>query len=77
MSSRAILSCRGWLGLRTLLVKGLPSARILEVSEQERASLIVLGTKGLTGLKHLMVGSVAERVVHMAQIPVTVVKAAK
>jgi nucleotide-binding universal stress UspA family protein len=63
--------------LRTLLVKGLPSARILEVSEQERASLIVLGSQGLTGLKHLMVGSVAERVVHMAPIPVTVVKAAK
>lgn len=68
---------QGLVGLRTLLVKGLPSARILEVSEQERACLIVLGSKGLTGLKHLMVGSVAERVVHMAQIPVTVVKAAK
>lgn len=68
---------QGLAGLRTLLVKGLPSVRILEVAEQEQASLIVLGTKGLTGLKHLMVGSVAERVVHMASIPVTVVRAAK
>ena len=68
---------QGLAGLRTLLVKGLPSARILEVSDQERASIIVLGSKGITGLKHLMVGSVAERVVHMASVPVTVVKAAK
>ena len=61
-------------GLESLLVKGLPSSRILEVAEQSKADLIVLGSKGLTGLKHLLIGSVAERVVHLARIPVTVVK---
>jgi nucleotide-binding universal stress UspA family protein len=66
---------RGLRGLESLLVKGLPSRRILEVAEQRKASLIVLGSKGLTGLKHLLIGSVAERVVHLARIPVTVVKA--
>lgn len=60
--------------IQSMLVKGLPSRRILEVAEQQGASLIVLGSKGLTGLKHLMIGSVAERVVHLAPIPVTVVK---
>ena len=58
----------------SLLVKGLPSSRILEVAEQQGVGLIVLGSKGLTGLKHLLMGSVAERVVHLARCPVTVVK---
>lgn len=59
---------------RSLLVKGLPSHRILEVAEQQGASMIVLGSKGLTGLKRLLIGSVAEHVVNLARIPVTVVK---
>ena len=62
------------LALESLLVKGLPSTRILEVASQREAIMIVVGSKGLTGLKHLMLGSVAERVVHRARIPVTVVK---
>ncbi|MBK1724992.1 universal stress protein [Thiocystis violacea] len=63
--------------IETLLVKGLPSSRILEVAADRSAAMIVMGSKGLTGLKHLMVGSVAERVVHRAKIPVTVVKSAQ
>lgn len=59
---------------QSLLVKGLPGSRILEVAEQQEAGMIVLGSKGLTGLKHLLMGSVAERVVHLAHCPVTVVK---
>jgi nucleotide-binding universal stress UspA family protein len=60
--------------LKTMLVKGLPSSRILEVAEQADASMIVIGSKGLTGLKHLLIGSVAEQVVHLSRIPVLVVK---
>jgi nucleotide-binding universal stress UspA family protein len=61
--------------LESLLVKGLPTTRILEVAEKKTASMIVIGSKGLTGIRHLVMGSVAERVVHFARIPVTVVKA--
>jgi nucleotide-binding universal stress UspA family protein len=57
-----------------LLVKGLPRNRILEVAEQKKAGMIVMGSKGETGLKHLLLGSVAERVVQLAAVPVTVVK---
>ena len=61
--------------LDSLLVKGLPTTRILEVAEKRGASMIVIGSKGLAGIRHLVMGSVAERVVHFARIPVTVVKA--
>jgi nucleotide-binding universal stress UspA family protein len=60
--------------LESILVKGLPTSRILEVATKTGASMIVIGSKGLTGWKHLMIGSVAEQVVHLAEVPVTVVK---
>ena len=61
-------------GVESLLVKGLPSQRIIDVAEHRQAAMIVLGSKGLTGLNHLLIGSVAEQVVHLATVPVTVVK---
>jgi nucleotide-binding universal stress UspA family protein len=58
----------------SMLVKGLPTNRILEVAERKKAIMIVMGSKGRAGIKHLMLGSVAERVVQMSPIPVTVAK---
>jgi len=68
---------KGLKHVESMLVKGLPSTRILEVAEKRNACMIVLGSKGLTGIKHILLGSVAERVVHLARVPVTVVKAEK
>jgi len=67
---------KDWKRLDSLLVKGLPSTRILEVADKTGAAMIVMGSKGLTGLKHILMGSVAEHVMHLCRIPVTVVKAA-
>ena len=49
-------------------------ATILEYSEKEKTDLIVLGTKGRTGFKKLLLGSTAEGVVTYAHCPVMVVK---
>jgi nucleotide-binding universal stress UspA family protein len=56
------------------LVVGLPATRILEVAETLGAQLIVMGSRGLTGIAHLMLGSKAQRVVQLSPIPVTIVK---
>ena len=62
-------------GAEQVLVKGIPATRILETAETTGARLIVMGSRGRTGLPHLLLGSKAERVVQMSPIPVTIVKA--
>jgi nucleotide-binding universal stress UspA family protein len=57
--------------VETQIECGLP--RDVLVGLSKHADLIVMGTRGRTGLRHLVLGSVAERVVRMAKCPVTVV----
>ena len=47
---------------------------ITDAAERHRADLIVLATHGRTGLLHLLLGSVAERVARMATCPVLTVR---
>jgi nucleotide-binding universal stress UspA family protein len=48
---------------------------IVRAAEEAKADLVVIGTRGHTGLKHLLLGSVAERTVRLAPCPVLTVKA--
>ena len=50
------------------------SRAILDEAERVLADMIVLGTRGLTGLEHFVLGSTAERVIRMAKCPVLTVK---
>ena len=58
-------------------VKGTPAHEILNMASEEEADLIVMGTHGRTGLKHVLMGSVAERVVRGASCPVLSLKLAE
>jgi nucleotide-binding universal stress UspA family protein len=49
---------------------GLPSQAILEAIREQEADLLVIGTRGLTGVSHLLLGSTAQRVVQHATCPV-------
>jgi nucleotide-binding universal stress UspA family protein len=64
----------GLARIETRLVTGLPSGRISEVAAEVGAGHVVVGSRGRTGLPHIMLGSVAERVAQIAGPPVTVVK---
>ncbi len=55
--------------------EGPPSEVIVEAAESIPADLIVMGTRGLTGVKHVLLGSVAERTLRYAPCPVMTVKA--
>ena len=52
-----------------------PSEAITITAEEIGADLIVMGTRGLSGIKHVMLGSVAERTIRAAPCAVLTVKA--
>lgn len=47
---------------------------ILDVTKAEDVGLIVMGTRGLSDWERLLLGSVAHKVVHLAEVPVLVVR---
>lgn len=55
---------------RSLLSYGEPASEIVKIAADESADLIVIATHGLTGWRHLVFGSVAEKVVRLAGCPV-------
>lgn len=59
--------------LLKFMPEGNPEEDIVKTAENWKADLIVLGTHGRTGLKHLLMGSTAERVVRHSSIPVMIV----
>ena len=55
------------------VAKGFPPDVILQVAQQHRADLIVMGSHGRSGLRRLFLGSVAESVLRASSIPVLIV----
>ena len=55
--------------------RGHPSGVIAETAEEIGCQLIVMGTRGNSGLSHVLLGSVAERTLRMAPCSVLAVKA--
>jgi universal stress protein A len=56
------------------VVLGSPSHEIVKVAAAEKVDLIVIATHGRTGFSHLVMGSVAERVVRTAPCPVMTIR---
>ena len=61
--------------VETVVCEGYAATVIVEEAALRDADLIVIGTRGLSGLKHMLLGSIAERVVQKASCPVLTVKA--
>ena len=62
------------IALDTMIPMGRPEEGIVKAADFKAASLIIVGSHGRTGLKRLLMGSVAERVIGDAKCPVLVVK---
>ena len=52
---------------------GEPSWDICRIAEEEHYDMVIMGSHGRTGLGHVLLGSVAERVVRLSPCPVLVV----
>jgi nucleotide-binding universal stress UspA family protein len=64
---------QGAVAVETALTEGTPWQQIVSAADEHDCDLIVIGTHGRTGLSHLIIGSVAEKVVRKAPCPVLTV----
>lgn len=55
-------------------VPGLPPTRVVEVAKLLQASLIAMGSRGMTSLPHKLLGATAERVAELSTVPIVLVK---
>lgn len=62
------------VSLQTEILKGHPAESLMHYAVDRQADLIVMGTRGMGGFKSLIIGSVAQKVVTYATVPVAVVK---
>ena len=62
------------LEVETIVVKGVPFNEIINAATEISVDLIVIGTHGRTGISHVMLGSVAEKVVRKSLCPVLTVR---
>lgn len=62
------------IAVTTRVATGIPSEEVITVARAEDSDLIVVGTRGKTGLAHVLLGSTAERVIRGAPCPVLTVR---
>jgi len=62
------------LKVSTKLVEGRPSDKIIETAKEGNFDIIVIGSRGLGGIKEFFLGSVSDRVADEAPCPVLIVK---
>lgn len=68
-----VLLAAGWQ-VDEVITAGAPLQDLLATVQQLRADLLVVGARGTTGLRHLLVGSVAEGALNRSPVPVLVVR---
>ena len=71
---RGLAAAAGTQRVAVEVIEGDAAEAILEVAERERADLIVIGTHARKGLGHLLLGSVAEKIVRRSPCPVLTVR---
>lgn len=66
--------CDRGISAEYFALQGAPADVILDTVREQRVDLVVMGTHGHSGLAHVLLGSVAERVVQRAACPVLTLK---
>ncbi len=62
------------IAARAVLGHGHPAKEVIRLAEEEKVDLIVIATHGHSGWHHLLLGSVAEKVIRHAPCPVFAVR---
>jgi len=77
LANRAARAREQGIACRTLALEGTPSAEVTRRARDIGAELVVVGTHGRTGLPHILLGSVAEKIVRRSTCPVLTVPFSK
>jgi nucleotide-binding universal stress UspA family protein len=67
VEDQAIAAC---IPCRKILAQGRASEELIRISQQQGIDLLVMGSMGRTGMEKILLGDVAEKVVHQSTIPV-------
>lgn len=62
------------MDVEALVIQGIPFVEIISTAKKNDIDMIVLGSHGRTGIAHMMMGSVSEKVVRKAPCPVLTVR---
>jgi nucleotide-binding universal stress UspA family protein len=62
------------MNVEALVVQGIPFVEIIGTAKENDIDMIVIGSHGRTGITHMMMGSVSEKVVRKAPCPVLTVR---
>jgi universal stress protein A len=77
LGNRAARAVREGVPCRTKTLEGSASTEVIQRARQIGAELVVVGTHGRTGLAHILLGSVAEKIVRRSICPVLTVPFSK
>ncbi|KXG75423.1 universal stress protein [Thermotalea metallivorans] len=68
-------SFKGFCGTLSPMIKyGDPAQVIIETIEEEKPDLVVMGSKGLTGIQKVVIGSVSSKVLNHTEVPILIVR---
>jgi len=74
MGKAKVISAQNGIVFRHKIVYGDPKSDIIDFVKQNKFDLVVIGSRGLGGIKEAFLGSVSNAVVHKSHVPVLVVK---
>ncbi|PZR16574.1 MAG: universal stress protein [Archangium gephyra] len=69
-----VVKALGAPDVRTLLLSGSPAERLAEVATQDEYDLVVVGSRGRNAVARVLLGSVADRLMHICTRPVLVAR---
>ena len=72
-SAKTICAQKGIL-FKSKIIFGSPTEEINEIARNKEFDIIVIGSRGQSGLKEAFLGSVANSIVHKSKVPVLVIK---
>ena len=70
----AAAAAKAGIPIEARIAGGIPYEEIVRTAQTVAADVIIMGTHGRTGMSHLFLGSVAEKVIRRAQCPVLTVR---